>query len=218
MTKLGSTLISLVALAACSTVEDPAPGRRVGELLPASSSGVADPFDLALRTVDHLVEAGNEQKAIDRLTQLLGQATLSSTQQAEILAYRARLRGGAGHDLEGAVSDYDRLISRFSETAVAGRSAGAAAQARLETALLLDQLERGDLTPTEMFEVLFRLGRHQDAADLMLHRNLKPDDPFILDMYQIGFLCSDPGLTGPDYDVTAPDGAFLRLKFCDFGK
>jgi hypothetical protein len=52
----------------------------------------------------------------------------------------------------------------------------------------------------------------------MFVRNLSPEEPYILDMYQIGFLCAEPGLSGPVYETTTPDGFPLEVNFCDFGK
>jgi hypothetical protein len=186
---------------------------------PASAFAALDnPYGLAMNTVDQLVEAGNEQKAIDRLTQLLGQAELSDEERAGALYRRAILRQGNGNDVEGAVLDFDLLMGRLSATRAAGEVGASAEQARLEAQALRDELDQKVLTPTERFEILFRLGRHQDAVDLMFVRNLNPDTVYILDMYQIGFLCAGPGLGGPVYEALAPDGTALRLNFCDFGK
>ncbi|MEL6664420.1 MAG: hypothetical protein AAFR33_15615, partial [Pseudomonadota bacterium] len=79
-------------------------------------------------------------------------------------------------------------------------------------------LEQGNLSRTERFETLFRLGQHQDAMDYMLANNLKPSNDYLVDMYQMGFLCEGDEYGGPVYDAVEPDGTPRALQYCDFGK
>ena len=52
----------------------------------------------------------------------------------------------------------------------------------------------------------------------MLANALTPENDYILDMYQIGYLCEDAELTGPSYALVEPDGTDRVVRFCDFGK
>lgn len=203
---------SLMLLAACASgASGPVPAATV-PMPPLTETGDVDTVALAMESVETLVEAGNEQAAIDRLTQLLGQPDLSDSDKAAALERRAALRFGAGNDVEGALSDFDELM------VLLGAEVPGAAEAKLESEALLEGLNQPDLGPGDEFEILFRLGRHQDAADLMLSRNLTPDTAYLIDMYQIGYLCDDATLTGPGYTVAVDEGDPLTLRFCDFGK
>ena len=70
----------------------------------------------------------------------------------------------------------------------------------------------------EEFEFRFRLGERQAAADIMLTNALMPANEYILDMYQIGYLCDSAELTGQMYKQTEPDGTDRTVRICDFGK
>lgn len=202
---------SLVFLVACASgASGPVPAVAV-PTPPLTDTGDVDTFALAMESVDTLVEAGNEQAAIDRLTQLLGRPDLSISDKAIALERRAELRFGVGNDVEGALSDFDEL------KALLGEDVPGAAEAKLESEALLEALNQPGLAPGDEFEILFRLGQHQEASDLMLSRNLTPDAAYLIDMYQIGYLCDDATLTGPSYEVV-DEGAPLTLRFCDFGK
>ena len=72
--------------------------------------------------------------------------------------------------------------------------------------------------PMQRFEILFRLGRHQEAADLMLAGALEPGNEYILDMYQIGYLCDGDELAGPVFELVEPDGTSRNVQFCELGK
>ncbi|MEM7459106.1 MAG: hypothetical protein AAF331_06555, partial [Pseudomonadota bacterium] len=61
-------------------------------------------------------------------------------------------------------------------------------------------------------------GEHQTAADIMFENALSPENDYILDMYQIGYLCDSAELTGPSYGLVEPDGTERTVRFCDFGK
>ncbi|MEL7545580.1 MAG: hypothetical protein AAGJ84_02940 [Pseudomonadota bacterium] len=209
---------SLLALTACASgTSDPLPAVTV-PTPPITETGNVDTVALAMGSVESLVEAGNEQAAIDRLTQLLGQPDLSTEDKTAALQKRAEIRFDVGNDVEGAVSDFDELMMLLRAQGKSVEPMPMAVEARLEASSLLEALAQADLEPGNEFEILFRLGRHQDAADLMLSRNLTPDRAYLLDMYQIGYLCDDAMLSGPNYDVTDLDGTPMTLRFCDFGK
>ncbi|MEM6534714.1 MAG: hypothetical protein AAGA24_04615 [Pseudomonadota bacterium] len=201
---------SLAILAACATSDAPV----------SATSSVANPtaFDLAMDTVDTLLEAGNEQTAIDRLTQLLGSPDLSDEDMANALMARADIRYGYGNDVWGAIADFEEVIERYPGSPQAIEAGPLLDLARGEATTLNGQVEMGNLSPTQEFEYRFRLGEHQEAADLMLARNLTPENEYILDLYQMGYLCDDPTITGPSYDMAEPDGTVRRVRFCEFGK
>lgn len=212
---LSTSLLVLTACASGASVSVPA---VVVPAPPVTEAGDVDRFALALDSVDTLVAAGNEQAAIDRLTQLLGEPDLSIQQKGSALERRASLRYGAGNDVEGAVRDFDELMLLLGGEGMDADVAPLSVEAQLELEALLEALNSAQLAPSEEFEILFRLGRHQDAADLMLSRNLTPDQPYLLDMFQIGYLCDDETLTGPSYTLLEPNGEETVLRYCDFGK
>lgn len=185
---------------------------------PPAVQTVPDAFDLAMETVDGLVAAGNEQIAIDRLTQLLGRPDLSDEELAATLLKRAELRHGAGHDVEGALLDLEELFLTYPDSPAAEQGTVLHASAADEISSLRAALASGELSPTEEFNTRFRLGEHQDAADLMLSRSLTPENGYIVDMFQMGYLCDDETLTGPGYAMTEPDGTERTVRFCEFGK
>jgi len=175
-------------------------------------------FDLAMDTVSTLVAAGNEQHAIDRIAQVLGRVELDDSQRAGALFKMAELQLGAGNNVFGAIDSLSELIEDYPDSEYVSKASEMRDTARGEATSLNALLLQGELPPTKQFETMFRLGQHQDAADLMLARNLKPDNAYILDMYQIGYLCDDDTLTGPKYNLSEPDGTERTVLFCDFGK
>ncbi|MEO0816349.1 MAG: hypothetical protein AAFX86_03480 [Pseudomonadota bacterium] len=220
MIRLALASASLALLAACaSTTTEPAEPAVAVEP-PVEAADMADnPFDLAMNTVSSLAAAGNEQTAIDRLTQLLGDDTLDATQRMLALETRAGLRSGDGNDVFGAIDDYTALLEMDGLTADQTVAYTEARDVlRGEATSLNFLLEQGNLSRTERFETLFRLGQHQNAIDYMLANNLKPDNMFLIDMYQMGFLCEGDEYGGPVYDAVEPDGTPRALQYCDFGK
>ncbi|MEL6754702.1 MAG: hypothetical protein AAFO57_11800, partial [Pseudomonadota bacterium] len=156
---------------------------------------------------------------IDRLTQLLGDETLKPAERMLAFETRASLRAGEGNDVYGAIADYTALLEMDGLTA---EQVTAYTEARDilngEATSLNFLLEQGNLSRTERFETLFRLGQHQDAMDYMLANNLKPSNDYLVDMYQMGFLCEGDEYGGPVYDAVEPDGTPRALQYCDFGK
>lgn len=175
-------------------------------------------YDLAMDTVRKLVAAGNEQQAIDRIAQLLGRPELTDSQKARALFSMAELQLGKGNNVFGAIDSLSELISDYPGSELFSKASSLRDIARGEATSLNGLLQQGTLSPTKQFEALFRLGQHQKAADLMLSRNLSPENAYILDMYQIGYLCDDDTLTGPKYALSEPDGTQRIVRFCDFGK
>lgn len=203
----------LMIASACASSNDP-----VADPVEITTTAEPSQYQLAMGTVASLVEAGNEQIAIDRLTQLLGDPGMSDEQMAETLYARAKLRYGEGSDLTGAVQDLKEIKAQYSGSHVADDADALLAEAETEYAMLNDMLTSGSVTPMERFEILFRLGQHQEAADLMLAGALEPDNEYILDMYQIGYLCDGEELAGPVFELVEPDGTSRAVQFCELGK
>ena len=177
------------------------------------------PYDLAMQTVEELVTAGNTQTAIDRLTQLTGDPSLSREEMAEVLYRRGELRlGENGYDTMGAIEDFEEVLADFADTEWNTPAASMLDTARGKATSLNALLSQPETTRMQKFNILMELGRHDDAIDMMLANDLTPDNPTLLAMYQIGYLCEGDDLTGRAYDVTEPDGTYHELRFCDFGK
>ncbi|GGB57726.1 MULTISPECIES: hypothetical protein [Henriciella] len=205
---------SLVLLASACASSTDAP------VEPVETAASAEPteFELAMGTVNSLVEAGNEQIAIDRLTQLLGDPGMNDEQMAKALYARAKLRHGGGNDLTGSIADLKEIASDYATSSIADDAAALQLEAEAEFAMLNDMLTSGEPTAMERFEILFRLGQHQEAADLMLAGALEPENAYILDMYQIGYLCDGDELAGPVFELVEPDGTRRSVQFCELGK
>jgi hypothetical protein len=206
---------SALVLAACSST--PAPAADAAAT--TSTAMVASPYELAMQTVEELVTAGNTQTAIDRLTQLTGDPSLSRDQLAEVLYRRGELRlGEHGYDTMGAIEDFEEVLTDYSDTEWSTAAASLLDSARGKATSLNALLAQPETTKLQRFNILMELGRHDDAIDLMLANDLTPDNGTLLAMYQIGYLCEGDELTGRAYDVTEPDGTYHELRFCDFGK
>ena len=212
---------SLLVLAACETTTpvspEPAPVERPASeaVAPVTPSSV----ELAMSTVDELVSAGNTQTAIDRLTQLLGDASLSGDEKASVLARRGDLRASAqGYDVMGAIFDYGQILDLYPESPAAAEVQGKLDTANGEAASLNSLLAQPETPRGQKFESHFRLGQHEEALDLMLSSGLKPNNEHLIAMYQIGYLCAGEDQTGPAYNAVEPDGTPRELRFCDFGK
>ena len=82
---------SAVLLAACASA--PETPKIPGGSDTTSAAAMPDSaFELAMQTVEGLVEAGNTQAALDRLTQLLGSPALTRDEYAEALFRRGEIR------------------------------------------------------------------------------------------------------------------------------
>ena len=208
--------VSVLAFAtACASTNVETPPVEV-DLPPVAAQPSA--FDLAMGTVDDLVEAGNEQAAILRLEQLIGKQDASDDEKAAALYRMAELKLGEGNQVWGAIEALDEFVDTYPNNEKITAAMELRDYARGEATSLNGKLEMGGLSPMDEFQTRFRLGEHQDAADIMLASALKPGNEYILDMYQIGYLCEDAELTGPSYNLTEPDGTDRIVRFCDFGK
>ncbi|MEM9738401.1 MAG: hypothetical protein AAF829_00905 [Pseudomonadota bacterium] len=215
---LATSALAFLAACASSTTDPLEPAIAIEP--PIEAADLADnPFSLAMATVSSLKEAGNEQTAIDRLTQLLGDESLGNTERVLALETRADLRAGDGNDVFGAIEDYSALLDMDGLTAdqtVAYTEARDVLNGEATSLNFL--LDQGNLSRTEQFETLFRLGQHQDAMDYVLANGLTPSNDYLVDMYQMGFLCEGDEYGGPVYNATEPDGTPRALQYCDFGK
>ncbi|HPF23770.1 MAG TPA: hypothetical protein PK417_09840 [Hyphomonas sp.] len=205
---------SALVLAACTSA--PAPS---GTATSTSTAVALSPYDLAMQTVEELVTAGNTQTAIDRLTQLTGDPSLTPDQVAEVLYRRGELRlSESGYDTMGAIEDFEEILADYPDSEWNTAATSMLDTARGKATSLNALLSQPETTTMQKFNILMELGRHDDAIDMMLANNLSPDNATLLAMYQIGYLCEGDDLTGRVYDVTEPDGTFHELRFCDFGK
>lgn len=210
---------ALVLAAACaSTAPAPeAPATPVAPVAPVvddTPSGA----DLAMKTAANLYAAGNAPIAIDRLTQELGNPDLSVGEKATLYMLRADMRYGKGNDLFGAVSDYEAVIGLLPGSALAGEAQASLDLARGEATSLNFLLEAGELARSERFETLYRLGRHDEAVDMLMQGGVTAQPGSLLGLYQTGYLCEGESYTGPAFDIVEPDGTARTVRFCDFGK
>lgn len=205
--------LTVLAVGACSTI---GLGPKEEAPVPQTAASVEmSGFERAMDTVSRLEAAANEQAAIDRLTQLLGDPDLGGDQLAEVHLKRAKLRAGPGNDVEGAISDYEELLANYPDSGAVPAAEDGLAQAAEERSELVAALEDKGLSPLQKFKLLFRLGRHQEASDIMFASEITPDNEYLLDMYQIGYLCEGEGLAGRSYAVEEPDGTRHSVQFCD---
>lgn len=209
---------SALMLAACASAPD------TGKVPGGSDSAVAmaapdSAFELAMQTVEGLVEAGNTQAANDRLTQLLGSPELSKDEYAEALFRRGEIRfGPGGFDTLGAVEDFQEIVDAHGDTAWYTAAMPMLDSARSKATTLETQLTQPETSKLQKFNFLMELGLHEDAIDLMIANDLAPDNEALIAMYDIGYLCEGEELTGRAYDAVERDGTVRTLRFCDFGK
>ncbi len=211
---LAATALALTT--ACASTPETAP--VVVDTPPAADVVEPSAYDLAMGTVDDLLAAGNEQTAILRLEQLIGMQSATDDEKASALYRMAELKMGEGNQVWGGINALDEFIDSYPDHEKIPAAIELRDYARGEATSLNFALEQGGLSPMDQFKARFRLGEFQDAADIMLINALTPANEYLLDMYQIGYLCDDVELTGPRYDLTEPDGTERQVRFCDFGK
>ncbi|MEO0881442.1 MAG: hypothetical protein AAFY34_01805 [Pseudomonadota bacterium] len=219
---MARTLLFSIALSALATACTTSPTANTEDVSSVRVSILSDDvseFERALVTADQLVEAGNTPTAIDRLTQMLGSTDLTDAQRATLYFERGKLRQSAdGYDVWGAITDYETLLDQYPSSPFTAEATEQIGLARGEATSLNGVLEQPETTRSQRFSALLRLGEHQDAIDLMLSSNLRPENEELIAMYQIGYLCDGEDQTGPAYDAIEPDGTTRELRFCDFGK
>ena len=221
---LAATAAAFVLAACATTTPVEAPVEPVVEAAETAVTDIVVPpelsrVDLAMGTVDQLVAAGNTQTALDRLTQLLGDATLTDQERGEVLTRRGQLRSAEkGFDLWGGIEDLENVAEQFEGTELASTAQPLLDTARGRATSLNAILGRPESTRTQRFDALVDLGQHDDALELMLSSGLKPNNDQLIAFYQIGHLCIGEDQTGPVYNATEPDGTQRELRFCDFGK
>ena len=209
---------SALILAACASAPEAGkvPGRSDADI---ATSAPASAFELAMQTVEGLVEAGNTQAANDRLTQLLGSPALSKDEYAEALFRRGEIRfGPGGYDALGAVEDFEEIVDSHGDSAWYTAAMPMLDSARSKVTTLETQLAQPETSKLQKFNFLMELGLHEDAIDLMIANDLSPDNEALIAMYDIGYLCEGEELTGRAYDAVERDGTVRHLRFCDFGK
>ena len=207
---------SALVLGACASSPDAA-----GKTDSSATETVVVPsaFDLGFQTADELVAAGNTPTAIQRLMQLVGDASLTPEQTANVLYKLGNLSASpTGYNAEGAVEYFKEVLADYAMTAAAKQSAAALPDGETRVSDYIATLESVDTTRSQEFGALFNLGRHQEAIDVMVANDILPGNEELLAMYQIGYLCDDSNLTGRAYSVTDRDGTARNLRFCDFGK
>lgn len=206
---------SVLILAGCVSQETAQPSA-------AAVTAPAGMFGLAMGTAGSLETAGNVPASIQRLMQLLGEPGLTPEERAAALERIAELSmGPGGYDLDGALGYYRELSAHLEAYPQAGdrmKAAAGEAEAKRRIAILEGILSSVDATNSEKFDALMNLGRHPEAIDLMVSFGIEPDNETLLAMYQTGYLCDEPGLTGQSYSVTDRDGSQRSLRFCDLGK
>ena len=209
--------VSALALVACASTDNAE--KPVDKSSAVETSKPVSAFDLAMSTSADLVVANNTQAAIGRLTQLIGEPTLTPDERAEVLFELGRLSmSEAGYDSEGAVRYFEEIVDDYADSDWATTAQTELDVARGKVTSLVGVVENVDSTRQQKFDALMQLGRHQDAMDIMQSANLTPDNGTLLAMYQIGYLCEGSDLTGRAYDVTDIDGTARSLRFCDLGK
>lgn len=227
--------VSALALAACATATDDAP-EEVVEVVAEETSAeavlaeefktpatVTTPaltgFELAMQTVEGLVAAGNDQTAIDRIEQMLGNPSYTKTELAQALFRRGEIRmSDTGFDVMGAIGDFDEVIETYGDTEWATAAATARDTARGKATSLNFLMAQPTTSRLDQFKAMMQLGDHDAAKDFMAQYNLTPCNTELLALYQIGWLCEGDTLTGQAYNITEPDGTARTVRFCDLGK
>ncbi|MEO9970684.1 MAG: hypothetical protein ABJG15_12860 [Hyphomonadaceae bacterium] len=211
--------VSCLALVACETTPVAEPVVEAVAVEEVVAPVELSDYDRALQTANDLVASGNTQTAIDRLTQLLGTSGITDDQRAEALSMRGDLRySDDGYDVWGAIADFEMVIDAYPDSPVTPETTAMLGIARGEATSLSSLLRQPETSRTQRFQSLLRLGRHDDALDLMLSSNLQPKNEELIAMFQIGYLCVGDEQTGPIYTAEEANGDPLELRFCDFGK
>ena len=204
---------SAFVLSACASAPDSSSTSDGAETQAPSS------YALGIKTADELVAAGNTPTAIQRLMQLVGDTSITPVERGETLFKLGTLSASpTGYDAEGAVEYFNEVLAGYPNTSAAKQAQAALPGAEAAVAAHLATLGSVNSTNSQKFLALFKLGRHQEAIDVMVANDIVPSNEELLAMFQIGYLCDDSNLTGRAYSVTDRDGTVRNLRFCDFGK
>lgn len=216
---------SLIVLAACAST---APATAPVEVPEAPTESVMSPTEViasttpaerAITTALGLVDDRNEQAAIDRLEQALGDPSNTDEDMAMLLLELGKIKmSDRGFDTWGAIADFREIIETYPDSAVITQAQAMFDTANGKATSLNFQKEQPETSRTRKAEIFFELGDHDDAIDLMQGSNLTPNNDILVAMYQIGYLCEDPALSGRTYAMTDIDDTQRALQFCDTGK
>lgn len=209
---LAAAAVSALIISACASTQTEIYTPPVVTEVPTS-------YELGMESASELAASGNVPAAIRRLMQLAGDPDLTGDQKAEVLFELGTLsKGPGGYDLPASAAYFDEIIQDYPGTAWARRASEQLTPVRDEIGSLNAVLDNETATRTERFDALMTLGRHEDAIDIMTSHALEPGNEPLLAMYQIGYLCDEPGLTGQSYNVTDRDGTVRTVRFCEYGK
>lgn len=207
---------SAVILAACSSTPETTTTSTSNK---TTSQTEVSPFNLAFKTADELVAAGNTPTAIQRLMQLAGDTTLTPNEKAATLYRLGDLSiSPTGYDAVGAEEYFTEVLYDYPASPSSPEASKRLPEATALVAALQEIVNDVSATKSEKFNALMLLGEHQDAIDIMVANDLTPGNEELLAMYQIGYLCEDSNLTGRAYPITDRDGSERSVRFCDFGK
>lgn len=210
---LAAAAVSALVITACANAPDKVP------VVPPDVTAAASTHELGMTSAEALARAGNVPAAIQRLMQLVGDPELTADQKASVLFELGTLsRGPGGYDLSGSANYFDEVIRNHPGTSWASRAGEQFPGVQIEIESLNAVTANPDSTRMERFDALMLLGRHEDAVDIMTSHALEPGNEPLLAMYQIGYLCDEPGLTGQSYNITDRDGSRRTVRFCDYGK
>lgn len=220
MTRLLIAASGLVLAAACAAAPS-STGSSVDLPPPDPIPVVAvdmTPAERAMDTANTLATEGNFQVGIDRLTQEIGNPQLTDEERAKLIALRGNIRLNGGDDTWGAISDFEQVIQLVpgSETALAVEELLGTARGKATS--LNGMLLQGNLPRSQRFEVLWELGEHSDALDMLRQGSVTAEPDTLLAMYQIGYLCDGDEYAGQAFDIVEPDGTARTVRFCDTGK
>lgn len=211
--------VSLSILAA-SCASSPAPSSTAGTKPAAPPVLATEPTtaERALDTALQLYDEGNPFAAVSRLTQELGNPLNTDADRLAVLLERAYMREGAANDLMGAIADYEAAGALATDPAQKAEIAGFLREVSLKVEDMNAALASGEPTRTRRFEILFQLGKHTAALDMLMEGGVTPNPLILRGLYQIGYLCEGPGYTGQAFDLVDADGTARTVRFCDSGK
>jgi hypothetical protein len=202
-----------VLAAACAS--SPAPSSTTGSQ-PVAPPVLAEPTSVerAMATAEGLYSEGNPFAAVSRLTQELGNPLNTDEERVKLLMARAEMRAGNASDLLGALADLEAA------EAIAPNPIRQSDIADLRQRIdgLNAALASGETPRSGRFEILFALGKHNAALDMLMEGGVTANPMILRGMYQIGYLCEGPGYTGAAFDIVDGDGTARTVRFCDSGK